>query len=197
MKANSWPGRGTETRLGSMLPVPMNYLQLTEFSIYLQQRPGELAGLLDAAVAAGVEIYSISTTEQIDRGCARILGYPEDALRAVCESMVDAGVGPVVEAPVVAVSIEDRPGVVRDLAVLMADNRVNVRYCYFVPASKISEQTLCVFRFDEHEAAIELIEQTDWPTDIIDSEALTDTHPGGGDAGAHARPESKADESAA
>ena len=147
----------------------MNYIQLTEFSIYLQQRPGELAGLLDAAAVAGVEIISISTTEHLDRGCARLLGHPTEALRVVCESMVDAGVGPVVEAPVVGISVEDRPGVVRDLTVLMANNRINVRYCYFVPASKVNPSTLCVFRFDEHEKAIELIEQTDWPTDTIDS----------------------------
>lgn len=151
-----------------MLPVPMNYIQLTEFSIYLQQRPGELAGLLDAALVGGVEIISISTTEHLDRGCVRLLGTPEESLRAVCESMVEAGVGPVVESPVIAISIEDRPGVVRDLVVLMADNRVNVRYCYFIPPSPVNERAMCIFRFDEHEAAIELIEKTDWPTDVID-----------------------------
>ncbi len=148
-----------------MLRVQMNCIQLTEFSIYLQQRPGELAGLLDAAKAGGVEIISISTTEHLDRGCVRLLGYPEDALRHVCESMVDAGVGPVVEAPVVGVSIEGRLGIIRDLVVLMADNRVNVRYCYFVPASKVSEETMCVFRFDEHERAIETIKEADWAPD--------------------------------
>jgi len=157
-----------------MLPVPMNYTQLTEFSIYLHQRPGELAGLLDAAAAGGVEILSISTTEHLDRGCVRLLGDPEDALRHVCESMVDAGVGPVVEAPVVAVSIADRPGVVRDLVVLMADNRINVRYCYFIPASRICDQTMCIFRFDEHDAAIELIERTDWPSDVVGEESPAD-----------------------
>ena len=151
-----------------MLPVQMNYIQLTEFSIYLHQRPGELAGLLDAAKAGGVEILSISTTEHLDRGCVWLLGHPESALRQICESMVDAGVGPVVESPVVGISIEDRPGVVRDLVVLMADNRLNVRYCYFVPASSVNESTMCVFRFDEHESAIELIEHTDWPTDSIE-----------------------------
>lgn len=167
-----------------MLPVPMNQIQLTEFSIYLQQRPGELAGLLDAAHAAGVEVISISTTEHLDRGCVRLLGYPEETLRHVCESMVDAGVGPVVESPVVAVSVEDRPGIVRDLVVLMADNRVNVRYCYFVPPSRVSEKTLCVFRFDEFERAIEIIEQTDWPTDTIDSISEGDASPDAGESAA-------------
>jgi len=147
----------------------MNPIELTEFSIYLQQRPGELAGLLDAALAAGVEMISISTTEHLDRGCVRLLGHPEAALRGVCESMVDAGVGPVVESPVVGVSVEDRPGVVRDLAVLMSDHRINVRYCYFVPASRVNERTMCVFRFDEHETAMDLIQKTDWPADSIES----------------------------
>ena len=160
-----------------MLPVPMNYIQLTEFSIYLQQRPGELAGLLDAANAAGVEIISVSTTEHLDRGCARLLGHPESALRGVCESMVDAGVGPVVEAPVIGISVEDRPGIVRDLTVLMADKRINVRYCYFVPASRVSGKAMCVFRFDEHQIAIDHIENADWPTDVIDSSSEQDANP--------------------
>jgi hypothetical protein len=147
----------------------MNPIELTEFSIYLQQRPGELAGLLDAAAAAGVEMISISTTEHLDRGCVRLLGHPEAALRGVCEFMVDAGVGPVVESPVVGVSVEDRPGVVRDLAVLMSDHRINVRYCYFVPASRVNERAICVFRFDEHETAMDLIQKTDWPADSIES----------------------------
>jgi len=141
----------------------MNYIQLTEFSIYLQQRPGELAGLLDAAKAGGVEIMSVSTTEHLDRGCVRLLGHPEANLRQVCESMVDAGVGPVVEAPVVGISLEDRPGIIRDLAVLMTDNRINVRYCYTMPASRVSTESMCIFRFDEHEAAIKLIESSDSP----------------------------------
>ena len=157
-----------------ILSALMNYIQLTEFSIYLQQRPGELVGLLDAALAGGVEIISISTTEHLDRGCVRLLGHPESALRHVCESMVEAGVGPVVEAPVAGVSVEDRPGVVRDLAVLMTDNRINVRYCYFVPGSKVSEQAMCVFRFDEHDAAIELLESTDWPADSLDTDSQFD-----------------------
>ena len=151
----------------------MQRIQLSEFSVYLQQRPGELAGVLDAAMASGVQIHSISTTEYQDRGCVRLLGTPEESLRRMCESLVDAGIGPVVEAPVVAVSVENRPGMIRDLSVLMADNRINIRYCYLVPA--IGELdgidgTMCVFRFDEHDRAVDLIDAADWPQ----AELMTD-----------------------
>ena len=141
--------------------------ELTEFSIYLQQRPGELAGVLEAAQLAGVEIHSVSTAEHNDRGCVRLIGHPEAALREVCERLVEAGVGPVVESPVVGVEIDNRPGVVRDLAILMADNRVNVRYCYLIPPIGGQGSALCVFRLDEHERAMELIAKADWPSSVL------------------------------
>ncbi len=136
---------------------------MSEFSVYLQQRPGELAGVLDAAKAAGVEITSISTTEYQDRGCVRLLGVPEQSLRQMCESLVDAGIGPIVEAPVVGVGVENRPGMIRDLSVLMADNRINIRYCYLIPGANGIEGPVCVFRFDEHDRAMDLIDSADWP----------------------------------
>lgn len=145
----------------------MQRIQMSEFSVYLQQRPGELAGVLDAAKGAGVQITSISTTEYQDRGCVRLLGTPEQSLRAMCESLVDAGIGPIVEAPVVGVSVQNRPGMIRDLSVLMADNRINIRYCYLIPAVDGIDGPLCVFRFDEHDRAMDLINDADWPETVL------------------------------
>jgi len=142
----------------------MQRIQMSEFSVYLQQRPGELAGVLDAAKAAGVQISSISTTEYQDRGCVRLLGTPEQSLRLMCESLVDAGVGPIVEAPVIGVSVQNRPGMIRDLSVLMADNRINIRYCYLIPSAEGIDGPVCVMRFDEHDRAMDLIDDADWPT---------------------------------
>ncbi len=145
--------------------------EFTEFSIYLQQRPGELAGVLDAAQLAGIEILSVSTAEHLDRGCVRLIGHPEAALREICERLIEAGVGPVVEAPVMGVEIDNRPAVVRDLAVLMADNRVNVRYCYLVPPIGGQGSALCVFRLDEHERAMEIVTKADWPMGVHGGES--------------------------
>lgn len=158
---------GKETGFVPRIKVPMQRIQLSEFSVYMQQRPGELAGVLDAAMASGVQIHSISTTEYQERGCVRLIGTPEDTLRRMCESLADAGIGPLVEAPVVAVCVENRPGMIRDLSVLMADNRINIRYCYLVPAIAGVEGMdgpVCVFRFDEHDRALELIDAADWPS---------------------------------
>jgi len=136
--------------------------RLTEFTIYLAQRPGELAGVLEAAAAAGVDIHAVAVGEHADRGMVHLLGSPEEALRHVMESLVESGIGPVVESPVLAVAIDNRPGAVRDIAVLMADKRVNIRRAYM--ASGINgEASLCVFRFDDPEKAAEVIGSVDWP----------------------------------
>jgi hypothetical protein len=123
--------------------------------------------VLEAAQLAGVEIHSVSTAEHLDRGCVRLIGTPEEALAAVCERLVEAGVGPVVESPVVGVGIDNRPGVVRDLALLMADHKINVRYCYVIPPIGGRGSALCVFRLDEHEKAMQVIQDADWPTSNV------------------------------
>lgn len=132
-----------------------------EFTVYLDQRPGELAGVLEAASAAGVDITSLATSEHRDRGCVRVLGRPAEGLRRVMESLVESGVGPVVEAEVIAVPINGRPKLVRDIAVAMADHRVNVRYCYLAPAAG-ELPARAVFRFDEIEAAERVFDRLDW-----------------------------------
>lgn len=157
--------------------VPMQTHVLSEFSVYLQQRPGELAGVLEAAKVAGVSITSVSTTEYQDKGCVRLLGEPVASLRQVCESLVDAGIGPVVEAPVVAVGVRNKPGTIRDLSLLMADNGINIRYCYMVPELDGVEGSACVLRFDEHERALEVIAATDWPV-VETGEDDVDSGPG-------------------
>ncbi len=139
----------------------MNARRETEFTIYLDQRPGELAGLLEAAAAASVHISAISTAEHKDRGVIRVLGTPVDALRHVMESLVESGVGPMVESEVISVPIDGRPRLIRDLAVSMADHRVNIRYCYFAPASN-GDQARAVFRFDDIDAAEKVIVDLDW-----------------------------------
>lgn len=140
--------------------------KITEFSIYLDQRPGELAGLLEACRAAGVDIQSIVTSEHNERGVVRLLGEPVDALRGVCERLVESGVGPVVEADVLAISVEHRPGAIRDITVAMADHRVNVRYCYLAPSAG-PQPARVVMRFDDVDAALGVFETMDLPQDTI------------------------------
>jgi hypothetical protein len=140
----------------------MKPTRLTEFSVYLDQRPGEFAGLLGAAAAAGVQIRAVSVSEHNGKGLVRVIAEPVEAMRAVCESFVDSGVGPIVESEVLSVPIENRPLALRDLAVAMADHRINLRYAYLMPNEE-GRPASCVFKVDDLEDSMATIESIDWP----------------------------------
>lgn len=113
---------------------------LKEFSIFLADRPGELAGVLEAADAAAVEIAALCVSHhqsagQSARGVVRMIGSPVDRLRAVCESLIETGkAGPASEYDVLVVGMKDRPGAFRDIATALAKAGVNVQYAYQAPA---------------------------------------------------------------
>lgn len=136
----------------------MEVQRATEFSVYLDQRPGELAGVLEAAEAGGAEITGLAVTEHLDRGLVRILGRPEEQLRHVCESLVESGAGPVVESTVLLVTIDQRPGAPRDIARHMAEADVNVRYAYLVSDNG---NKLLVLRVSDDERGAEVIAAMD------------------------------------
>jgi len=132
--------------------------RLTEFSIYLADRPGELAGVLETAAAHGIHLAAISVGDTQQRGLIRVIGAPEDKLRKLCEGLVASGAGPVAEACVLAVGLADRPSAFRDVAVSFAAEGVNVRYAYQSPSLN-GFPARCVFRVDDPDKAQAAVER--------------------------------------
>ena len=130
----------------------------TEFSIYLDDRPGALAGVLEAAAAAGVTVMAVSVPESPKRGLVRLIGDPVETLREVCEALVDSSVGPVVESTILAVTITERPNALRDIACRMADAGINVLYAYHAPSLN-GHAPICLVRTNDLERAEDLIRE--------------------------------------
>jgi hypothetical protein len=124
----------------------------TEFSIYLDQRPGELAGVLGALAQHGVETTAVSVAEHNSR-----LGRDPEALRHACESLVDSGVSPVVESEVVVVDMADRPNALREVAAALAAARINIRYVYLGQRGP-GLGPRCILKVSHSESAINAIE---------------------------------------
>jgi len=101
--------------------------------MYLADRPGELAGVLEAAQAAGVELEALVVGNNHSRGLVRLLGTPEDQLRRTLESLVEAGAGPVVEAGVLVIPVGHRAGLIREIAAKLALDGVNIQHAYSAP----------------------------------------------------------------
>ena len=136
----------------------MEVTRVKEFSVYLADRPGELAGVLEALAAAGATVTAMAVVEQNGHGVVRILGEPEEAVRRVCESVAETGAGPVAEADVLAVALGLNPGVFRGVAVRLADAKVNVKYAYQSPAHN-GTGARCIIRVDEPDRAEAIIRE--------------------------------------
>lgn len=130
--------------------------KLTEFSIYVDDRPGELAGVLEACSAAGIDMASLSVTTNAGKGVIRLLGEPTEGIRSALESLVDSGHGPLTEADVLAVSLQNRPNAFRDAAACFAPLGVNILYAYLAPAHN-EAAARCILRVDDLERAQEAI----------------------------------------
>lgn len=144
--------------------------RLNEFSIYLDQRPGQLAGVLEMAEAQGVTVSAMSVSEYNGRGLVRLLGEPVEALRGLCEGLTESGVGPVVECEVLAVETYQRPAALRELAKAMADARINLKYAYLAP-ERDGRPELCVLRVDDPDEALRMLTSIDWPPPASESES--------------------------
>lgn len=137
--------------------------RLHEISVFLDQRPGELAGLLDLLHARGVGLVGLSVSEHNGRGLVRVVGEPLETVRQVAESLIESGIGPVVESEVLAVELAaDRPAAMRDLTTALADHGINVRYAYLIPVQGPGVPRL-VFRVDDLETVQKTIDEIDWP----------------------------------
>lgn len=130
----------------------MEVSRVREFSVYLTDRPGELAGVLEALAAAGAVVTALSVVEQNGKGLVRLLGEPEASVRRVCEGVADTGAGPVTETDVLAVGLGQNPGVFREVAVRLAAAGVNVRYAYQSPSHN-GTPARCILRVDDADKA--------------------------------------------
>ncbi len=133
----------------------MQVTRAREFSVYLQNRPGEMAGVLEAQAAAGAQLMGVCVSEVNGRGLVRLIGAPEETLRSVCEQMCETGAGPVAEADVLVAHTEERQNGLLEIALHLAEAGVNVRYVYSGSQS-VGCPLTCVMRVDD----IDLAERT-------------------------------------
>ncbi|TVQ63634.1 MAG: hypothetical protein EA378_01765 [Phycisphaerales bacterium] len=148
----------------------MDAERMTEFSVYLADRPGELAAVLAAASSAGVHMQAVAVAGMNGRGLVRLIGQPTETLRETLDRLNESGVGPIVETEVVAVSTAERPNAFRDVAERFATENVNILHAYMAPGTNSTgtpngrpdapipaQPPRCIFRVEDVEKAVETI----------------------------------------
>jgi hypothetical protein len=101
----------------------------TDFTVILEDRPGELARLGEATGRAGVNIEGLCAMTGQGRGVIHLL-VDDSTAGATRRALEEAGLGIADEREALVVDIENRPGTLGELARRLAEASVNIELLY-------------------------------------------------------------------
>ncbi len=127
-------------------------MTVEQLSVFLENRSGGLADVLDVLARGGVNLRALSLADAADIGILRLIVDDADRTRAVLK---ESGFT-VDKTRVVAVEVPDRPGGLRDTLHALKRSGINVEYMYSA-ARRVGERAIIVFRFDELGRALDAL----------------------------------------
>jgi len=129
-------------------------MKAEQISVFLENKSGRLAEVMRVLGAAQVNIRALSIADTSDFGILRIIVNDKDkALATLKENNFTVS-----KTEVVAVEVPDTPGGLSKILDLLDAHKVNVEYMYaFI--ERHSENALIIFRFDENDRAIEVLQK--------------------------------------
>ncbi|MBQ3834131.1 MAG: ACT domain-containing protein [Elusimicrobia bacterium] len=127
---------------------------INQLSIFIENTKGRLAEVCKLLGDNGINIKALTIAETPEFGILRVvLDDAEIAKKILKENNFIA-----TSASVVAVEVSDTPGGLAKALKVLAENDINLEYMYgFV--EKASEQALMVFKFDNMEKGIEVLQK--------------------------------------
>ena len=149
---------------------------MTQFSIFLVNKPGVLAAVCGELTRARVNMIALTLVDSMEHGVLRIVCDKPDAARDVLGRTHDRWT----ETDVLVIELRNEPGAFAAVAQVLADHHINISYAY-ATAGATHGRTTAVFKVADMKkahkvlAALEANPTTDNP----------DTHktPGGRKAG--------------
>ena len=100
-----------------------------DFTVILQDEPGQLARLGEATGRAGANIRGLAAFTGEGHGVIHLLFDDEDAARAR-SAIEEAGLGLADDREVLVIDVHDKPGTLGELARELAEANVNIELAY-------------------------------------------------------------------
>jgi hypothetical protein len=129
-------------------------MKVEQISVFLENKPGGLEEVMRIIKDANINIRTLSLADTSDFGILRlIVNDVETASRVLRDNGLRVS-----RTTVVAVEVPDHPGGLHGILEVLARENINVEYLYaFV--EKSGENAVIIFRFDDSEAAIRVLQQ--------------------------------------
>ena len=128
-------------------------MRVEQISIFLENTGGRIAEVTTILSAASVNIRALSLADTTDFGVLRlIVDDNEKAEKALKDHGFSVG-----KTSVAAVAVEDKPGGLNRILILLAEADLNVEYMYALQQS--GGHAVMIFRFDNIDDAVKLLER--------------------------------------
>jgi hypothetical protein len=124
----------------------------TQFSIFVVNKPGVLAGITGMLADAGVNLEALSLADSGEGGVLRCVCDDAEAARKVLTKNHDRWT----ETEVLILEMANRPGGFAAIAKKLGDARVNISYAY-ATASKQAGTTIAVFKVADMNKARQIL----------------------------------------
>ncbi len=127
-------------------------MRVEQISIFLENTGGRIAEVTTILSSAKVNIRALSLADTTDFGVLRlIVDDNETAEKALKDHGFSVG-----KTSVAAVAVEDQPGGLNRILVLLDEAKLNVEYMYTL--QQTGEHAVMIFRFDNIDEAIKRLE---------------------------------------
>lgn len=130
-------------------------MEVAQMSVFLENRSGGLASVVDVLARQGIDIKALSVADMADFGILRLIVQDPDRTRDVLK---EAGFT-AEKTRVVAVEVPDRPGGLAQTLRTLKEQQINVEYMYSA-ARRSGERAIIIFRFDETGRAVEALRRS-------------------------------------
>ncbi len=129
-------------------------MKLQQLSLFLENRPGQLREPCEVLAAAGIDLMTMSLADSAQFGVLRFVVRDPEQARKVLENA-----GLVARTTdVVAVEVENKPGGLAAVLRVIDEAGLAVEYMYDFGAASRAGKAAIVFRFEEPDKAVAILE---------------------------------------
>ena len=129
-------------------------MNVTQLSVFMENKPGHLQGVLKALADANINIITLTIAETSDFGILRmIVSDVEKAKKALVDARFTSSA-----TEVLAVELDDSPGSLLRAIEVFSKKGLNIEYMYAF-TEKRGDKAVMIFRFDDIEAAKKALTQ--------------------------------------
>ena len=130
-------------------------MKLQQLSLFIENRSGQVRIPCQALADAGINILAMSLADTEQFGILRLIVKDWQKARDLLERA-----GSVVKiTDVVAVEVEDHPGGLLKLLTIFENAKMTIEYMYAFNTSGPGDRAVLVFRFDDPDAALRVLQQ--------------------------------------